>query len=327
MSLANFLTLIWTQLAFTLPYPETPATGQTIIVTGANVGLGMEAARHYLRLGAAKVILAVRSIEKGEAAKKAIEESENRTGVVEVWQLDLSSYESVKQFAQRVNTTLPRLDILLENAGIATRIYRQVEEDESTITVNVVSTFLLALLLLPKLRETATRFNTTPCLTVVSSEIHGYTNLPERRSPDIFKELSNEKTADMQNRYPVSKLLEVFYCRELAPRINDSNKKPTVTLNYVTPGLCHSELGREGSWSLSLFKFFLARTTEAGSRNFLWATHRAGHESHGMYIANCRVEGVSPFVTSPEGVRTQKRVWEELSGKLERIQPGIMAAV
>ncbi|KAL9010690.1 MAG: hypothetical protein Q9173_004398 [Seirophora scorigena] len=332
MSLAGLLNLVWAQLALTLPYPETPATGQTVIVTGANVGLGMEAARHYLRLGAAKVILAVRSVEKGEAAKRAIEESENRPGVAEVWHLDLSSYESVKQFAQRA-LALPRLDILLENAGVATRFYRQAEEDESTITVNVVSTFLLALLLLPKLRETATRFNTTPCLTVVTSGVHAYTTLPERRSPNIFKELTNEKTADMQNRYPVSKLLEVFYCRELASRINvagaghHNNKKPNVTLNYVSPGLCHSELVREGSWSMSVLKFFLARTAEAGSRNFLWATQRAGPDSHGKYIASCRFETVSPFVTSPEGVRTQKRVWEELSDKLESIHPGIMATV
>ncbi|KAL8650203.1 MAG: hypothetical protein Q9210_003961 [Variospora velana] len=283
----NFLYLIWSQLAITLPYPQTPATGQTVIVTGSNVGLGLEAARHYLRLGAAKVILAVRSIEKGEAAKQAIEESENRSGVVEVWQLDLQSYESVKQFAQRVNR-LPRLDIMLDNAGLATYIYRQAEEDESTITVNVVSTFLLALLLLPKLRETSTRFNTTPCLTIVTSEGHCFTTLPERRSPNIFKELSDEKTADMPNRYHVSKLLEVFYCRELAPRMN-AGDKPNVTLNFVTPGLSHSELARETGWSVWFLKLCLARTTEAGSRNFLWATH-AGPESHGKYIANCRIE-------------------------------------
>ncbi|KAL9020034.1 MAG: hypothetical protein Q9185_002723 [Variospora sp. 1 TL-2023] len=285
--LINFAYLIWTQLAYTLPYPQTPATGQTVIVTGSNVGLGLEAARHYLRLGAANLILAVRSIEKGEAAKKAIEESENRSGVVQVWQLDLQSYESVKQFAQRVNR-LPRLDIMLENAGIATQTYRQAEEDESTITVNVVSTFLLALLVLPKMRETSTRFNTTPCLTIVTSEAHGFTTLPERHSPNIFKKLSDEKTADMPNRYPVSKLLEIFYCRELAPRMN-AGDRPNVTLNYVTPGLCHSELTREGDWGIRLLKLCIARTTEAGSRNLLWAT-QAGPESHGKYIGNCRIE-------------------------------------
>lgn len=85
-------------------------------MTGSNVGLGLEAARHFVRLGAEKVILAVRSIEKGEDAKKNIEQSEKSSGVVEVWQLDLSSYESVKQFAKRADG-LKRIDAVVENAG------------------------------------------------------------------------------------------------------------------------------------------------------------------------------------------------------------------
>ena len=101
------------------PYPTKKYTGQTIIVTGSNTGLGLEASRHFVRLDAAKVILAVRNLEKGEAAKKSIEESTGRTGVVEVWQLDLASYESVKDCAKRAQA-LERLDILVENAGIVT---------------------------------------------------------------------------------------------------------------------------------------------------------------------------------------------------------------
>ncbi|KAL8906732.1 MAG: hypothetical protein Q9207_001858 [Kuettlingeria erythrocarpa] len=286
--LGFFRKLVWDQLSLTLPYPQTPATGLTVVVTGANVGLGFEAARHYVRLGAAKVIIAVRTIEKGEAAKKAIEESGKRQGIIEVWHLDLQSYDSVKQFAKRIQD-LPRLDIMLENAGIATRKYRRAEESESTLTVNVVSTFLLALLVLPKLRQTSTRFNTTPYLTIVSSEVHFLTSLPEKSSPNIFEKLNDEATADMDPRYPVSKLLEVFYCRELAPRMRQNASKANVVLNFVTPGLCHSELTREGSWSTYILKLLLARTTEVGSRNFLWAT-QAGPESHGGYIANCRVE-------------------------------------
>ncbi len=198
--LSFFRKLVWDQLTLTLPYPQTPVTGLTVVVTGANVGLGFEAARHYVRLGAAKVIIAVRTIEKGEAAKKAIEESEKRQGIIEVWHLDLQSYESVKQFAKKVQD-LPRLDIMLENAGIATRKFRRAEENESTLTVNVVSTFLLALLVLPKLRHTSTTFNTTPYLTIVSSEVHFFTSLPEKSSPNIFEKLNDEATADMEPRY------------------------------------------------------------------------------------------------------------------------------
>ena len=156
--LLNFL---YTQLIVSLPYPQGDFSGKTVIVTGSNVGLGLEAARHFTRQNAEKVILAVRNLEKGDAAKRSIEESTGRKGAVEVWQLDLSSYESVKQFVARAEA-LKRLDVVVENAGIATHRYVVAEDNESTITVNVVSTFLLALMILPKLRHTATQFNVNP---------------------------------------------------------------------------------------------------------------------------------------------------------------------
>lgn len=142
-------------------------------MTGANVGLGLEAARHFARLGAAKVILACRDTEKGERAKADIERSTARSGIVEVWALDLCSFESVKHFCRRADQ-LPRLDVVVENAAVAFVGPRGAlaEGYETTITVNVVSTFLMALLLLPTLRRTAAKFNVRPNLVIVSSDAH-----------------------------------------------------------------------------------------------------------------------------------------------------------
>lgn len=92
---------------------------------------------------------------------------------------------------------------------------------------------------------------------------------------------------DMFCRYNVSKLLEVLYCRELAARMTES-KKPTVTLNFVNPGLCHSELSRNAPFILTVMKFFLARTTEVGSRTLVTSAC-AGHESHGHYMDDSRI--------------------------------------
>jgi NAD(P)-dependent dehydrogenase (short-subunit alcohol dehydrogenase family) len=136
MSVPNILfgfmpKFFYAQLFVTPPVPSKDCTGKTIIVTGANVGLGKEAARHYVRLNAEKVILACRSLDKGEAAKKDIEASTGRKDAIEVWQLDLSSYQSVKQFAERAKT-LRRLDSIVENAGISTRNFKEVEGNEST---------------------------------------------------------------------------------------------------------------------------------------------------------------------------------------------------
>lgn len=188
------------QLFYTLPYPTTKFTGQTIIVTGSNTGLGLEAARHFARLNAARVILAVRSLSKGTAAADSIHESTKRTGVVEVWELDLASYNSVQTFATRVYRELDIVHVVVENAGIATHNFSLAEADERTITVNVVSTLLLGILLLPKLRETELKAGKKAVLTFTGSFVHLLTKFPERESKNVFEHLAEEKEARMGNR-------------------------------------------------------------------------------------------------------------------------------
>jgi retinol dehydrogenase-12 len=169
---ASFLTTFLRSQFTALPYPTHPFTNQTIIVTGANTGLGLEAARHFVRLGAAKVILGCRSLNKGFNAKKDIERSfQVDPAIIEVWEVDLSSYASVKAFCGKV-AELDRVDAIVENAGVATPIFELVEGMEKTITVNVISTFLMALLVLPKLRESAMKYNMVPKLTIVASDAY-----------------------------------------------------------------------------------------------------------------------------------------------------------
>jgi retinol dehydrogenase-12 len=82
-------------------------------------GLGYEGAKHLATFGVSRLIFAVRNIEKGEAAaKKLKQEVPSWKGDVQVWQLDMTSFASVKAFAQRLNT-LDRLDILIESAGVS----------------------------------------------------------------------------------------------------------------------------------------------------------------------------------------------------------------
>ena len=190
---------LYSQMIFHPPYPTKKYTGETIIVTGSNVGLGLEAARHFVRLDAKKVILAVRNLDKGEGAKKSIEESEKRAGVVEVWHLDLASYGSVKDFAKRAKS-LERLDVLVENAGIVTFNWSTMEDNESMITTNVISPILHAILMLPKLRETAVKFNTVPRLTFTTSFVHWLTKFLEQKEEKLFEALAEEKKANMGDR-------------------------------------------------------------------------------------------------------------------------------
>ena len=138
-------------------------------MTGANTGLGFEAAQHLVALGAAKVILGVRNASAGEAAKAKIDEATKTSKVAEVWALDLASYASVKAFAKRAITDLDRIDALIENAGVAGHTKAKVEGRVMDVTVNVLSTLLLGVLLLPKMSESARRFSILPHLVIVTS--------------------------------------------------------------------------------------------------------------------------------------------------------------
>lgn len=230
---------LFKQLFISLPYPTESFSGKTVIVTGSNSGLGKEAARHIARLGASTLILAVRSLEKGEAAKKDIEETTNcGEDVIKVWHLDMSSYASVLAFIERAERELKRVDCLLANAAIATMSFAIAEDNESTVTVNVISTFLLALGMLPKMKETANTFNTQPVITITSSGAHADAKFKEQSAPEgqILNTMNDAKSFNMMLRYPDSKLLEVFCVKHLG----EHHPKSQVTINNVDPGFCHS---------------------------------------------------------------------------------------
>lgn len=316
---------LYSQL-FVTPKPLTASfAGQTVIVTGSNVGLGKEAARHFARLDAAKVILAVRNTKAGEEARADILRTTKRDpSVIEVWHLDLSSYASVKAFAKRADAELDRVDVLLENAAVILLKYSTTEDHDTMITVNVISTFLLALLMIPKLKESARKFGTKPRLTFVTSEVHSWTKFPEGKADDIFDALdaSGKSGEGLAERYSTTKLLEVLGVRALAPKLEGTG----VVVNHVNPGLCHSELARDAGWGLWALKLVLARSTEVGSRTLV-AGAAAGEESHGKYMTDGCIadEAVSAFVKSEEGRMTQEKVWVQLKAILEKAAPGVTA--
>lgn len=185
--------------------------GKTFIVTGANTGLGYEAAKHLVGASPAKVILASRSIEKGEAAKSKIEADTGVKDVAEVWELDMGSFESIKAFAAKVNK-LERVDAIVENAGVAPVDWSTRDGYEETLMVNDLGTVLLAVLVLPKLKESAKKFGNKPHLTIVGSGI--LVRAPgvlEAIGGDIVDELNDKDRAKMEERYETLQLLSSLY--------------------------------------------------------------------------------------------------------------------
>ncbi|TQN73445.1 Short chain dehydrogenase atnD [Colletotrichum shisoi] len=326
-----------------LPYPSEDCAGRFVIVTGSNVGLGLEAARHFVRLNAAKVVLAVRSTDKGEAARADIELTTGRRDVVEVWPLDQSSFDSVKEFAARADR-LPRLDYVVLNAGVAASKRVDAEGWESQVTVNVLSTFLLSLKVLPVLRRTGKTHNVTPKIVIVSSDASqlgaratvsednlvfrvltakSQAKFRERNAEDIYKALNTNKS--LTDRYGTTKLMQVMLARQMAIAA-DASGKGRVQVTTLNPGLCSTALFRNIPFPLTLVVKvglkLLARSAEVGSR-CLMAAAFAGEEAHGRYMSDCAVVKFPKIMQGEEGEQVQARLWEETVELLNGVDPAV----
>ncbi|CAF3628811.1 unnamed protein product [Fusarium graminearum] len=312
---------LYSNLFVTLPYPETKhdLSDKVMIVSGSNTGLGFEASQHLLRLGLGKLIMAVRSLDKGEEARRELLKLTKREPEsIEVWFLDMADYESIKAFAKRAST-LPSLDVVLANAGLATSDeFTTAEDNERTITVNVISTFLLFFLLLPKLRKSSFPGK----FIIPNSATHYWAPtkelVPDEKAEPIFSRLNDPVKSNMAARYYVSKLMVLYLTREIASRL-DTSEKNSVIINTPNPSYCKSGLMREKEDVAP--PDFLARSGEMGSRALV-AGVLAGPESNGKYMNNCQIHEPACHVTNKMGTKIQGALYKELLGKLEVIAPG-----
>lgn len=184
-------------------------SGKVIVVTGANSGIGFESAKEFARKGA-EVILACRSMEKGEGAASTIR-AEIPDAKLKPMVLDLSSLKSVRAFADEFNAACTRLDILLNNAGIMMVPYNKTEDGfERQLGINHLGHFALTGLLINVL------LNTPNARVVnVSSNAHRFGELDfdnlmlensEAYTP--MKSYGNSKLANLLFTYEMQRFLD-----------------------------------------------------------------------------------------------------------------------
>ncbi|KAF8323675.1 NAD(P)-binding protein [Clavulina sp. PMI_390] len=321
-----------------LPETRIDLTDRVVIVTGSNGGLGKDVAKKIAALGAEKVIMAVRNVSKGEEAREDLLKSNVLLGpaTLEVWQLDLSDFSSVKAFAQRANAELSRLDVLCLNAGVIKGSFTQTKDGwEEGVQVNALSTFYLSLLLLPLLQTTAKEHYSTPPpagslakphITIVSSGQHRIAPLVERKEPEIFKAMNTpESFLNPGDRYHDTKLLEVLFVQELVAW-SEKTAPGAVIINSSSPGFCHSSLsqGMEDPARrrrMAVMKFFFARPGEIGARALTWAAVESS--TTGGFSADCEDGLPSEWSRSDDGVATAGRVWKETLDILGAFDGGI----
>ncbi|KAJ3511416.1 hypothetical protein NM208_g15434 [Fusarium decemcellulare] len=281
--------------------PTTQFTGKTVLITGANTGIGFEAALKLAKLGAAKIILGVRSIQRGEAAKKRIQNALGpcfKPDLVELVELDMMQFSSVEAFAHQVSNKFPKIHAAILNAGIAPVAYNTSDDKwESSLQTNVLSTAYLAILLLPKLRQTAKSSGYPTHLEFVASNGHGDVNVASVQSDsNLLEKVNNADNFNMLKQYSITKLLEMYVVRELAAKVSSSE----VIVVSVCPGLCKSDIARDAPWAMrkmdAVWKALYARSPEEGSRTLVSGI-LLEESAHGGFWTNDRRSTLASYAT------------------------------
>ena len=219
--------------------------GKTILITGANSGLGLECSTVLGGKGA-RVVMAVRNLQKGEKAREKILARHPQANL-DLMQLDLANLQSVRDFADSFKTKYDRLDIQLNNAGVMA-IPRQETADgfEMQLGVNHLGHFALTGLLLDIVRKTP------------GARIHNVTSSAHYMGRINFEDLMGEKHYQRWLAYGQSKLANVFFTFELQKRLQAAGADTLVNTSH--PGFVMGNLQtRSLQQSGKLFESLLYR--------------------------------------------------------------------
>lgn len=275
--------------------------GRTVIVTGANSGLGEVTARELARVGA-KVILACRNLEKGKRA------AEGMTGNVDLRELDLQSLASVREFASGVLESGDAVDVLVNNAGVMAVPYAQTADGfESQIGTNHLGHFALTNLLLPRISDR---------VVTVSSLMHLIGKIS-------IKDLNwKSRPYFAWPAYGQSKLANLLFTKELQARLTASGS--TVRAVAAHPGYSATNLqGQTGNALGSKMMLFANRVfaTDAdfGARQTLYAVSQdvPGDSFIGPRFGSRGATGLSPRSPLANSSATARALWqlsEQLTG-------------
>ncbi|GFP53830.1 short chain dehydrogenase sor7 [Trichoderma asperellum] len=283
--------------------PPTPSeanlSGKTVIITGGNAGLGYESAKQFLTLGVDRVILACRSIPKGEEAAASLRadpavKKSNPDASVEVFELDLDDYQSGLRFSNKVKNEVKELDILLNNGGQVVLGYEKSKSNhEQNMQVNCYTHLLISLELFPLLRSTAairglpTRITFTGSATQIKQNT--LSKKPILPGSTILGHFDDESNFSKYFRYADTKTVVNAYVRRLAALAPSE-----VIANNPCPGLVQTGPDKNLPFYLkapvALMRRFTGRTVEEGARTLIYASVVAGPDTNGKFLQHNKVD-------------------------------------
>ena len=269
--------------------------GKTIVITGANSGIGKVTTRELAK-GGATVIMACRNMESANAVAEEIR-GVSGNEVISVVHLDLASFASVHACAETIAASHDRIDVLLNNAGTYTQGNTTTADGiHPTMQANYFSPFLLTNLLLPMVKASK-----AGRIVNVSSAMYAVGRLDLRQKSFIV-------TKNGFSAYAASKLAMLLFTMELAERLAGSH----VTANALHPGLVDTKIMRLDKW----YGFFINRymdwnaiDAEEGAKTsiYLSSSEEVAGVS-GKYFAACAEK---PANLSPRRLALQKPLWEK----------------
>ena len=278
-------------------------TDKTIIITGANSGIGKAAAIQLARLGAT-VIMACRSPERGAQALDDVRKAANSERV-ELFRIDMASQASVRDFVAEFSSRHPRLDVLIHNAAnfdhSQTKPVLTEDDVETVFATNHVNIFLMTQLLLDTLKASAP----SRIITVASQGLMTYPFI------DIeFDNLNGQKKFSMQHAYYHAKQAQVMFTFDLAERLKGTG----VTVNCVRVGnvaIPDERLTHLPKFLLKLYemKRKFALTPEKMAETYTWLSTDPALETvtGGYWDAPDKPAKANK---NAYNIETQKRLWD-----------------
>ncbi len=274
---------------------EPDMTDKVVVVTGANSGIGKMTAVGLARAGAT-VVMACRDLEKGQLAQVDVR-SLSGSDRVHLLRLDLASQASIRAFAQAFNDQFERLDVLINNAGVASPKRRETTDGfELHFGVHHLGSFLLTTLLLPVLERSAP----SRVLIVVGSA--------QRRGTIEWDDLQCEQKYSMMRAGGQSRVANLLFMRALTQRVKG------VTVNAVDPGSTNTGITRELSAPIRLLLRPFLQSPEKGALTSIYlATSPEVADITGKYFKGTKVIEQNPIALDDDNAQRLWQVTERLT--------------
>ncbi|KER11105.1 MAG: short-chain dehydrogenase [[Candidatus Thermochlorobacteriaceae] bacterium GBChlB] len=264
--------------------------GKVCVVTGASAGIGKETAKALAAMGATTALVC-RNKERGDAAMAEISQAFPNANT-QLFLADLSSQKQVRRVAEELSGAFPKIDVLVNNAGVIEN-NRRVTEDglEMTFATNHLAYFLLTNLLLPNLKAAA-----PSRIVSVSSAAHYGATLH-------FDDLQNEKEYNGWRAYGQSKLANILFTFELARRLDGTG----VTATCLHPGVIGTQLFRNLGLLNAVAGLFLVSPEKGAATTIYLASSPDVEGVTGKFFDDKKIKAPS---SAAQNIVDAKRLWE-----------------